>query len=94
MRDPDKVGSVYRTIWFNKLHGWRAIAIVQRERIARFLFGLAVKIGGQAERERSNEHFRDVPGSSQDEAAQVRQRELLDIVERAKDEGRFGHTPF
>jgi len=65
-----------------------------RERIARRLFVLASKIGGQAEVERSVEHVRTIPGASQVEQAAVRQRELLDIVEKAKDEGMFGHEPF
>lgn len=65
-----------------------------RERIARRLYVLARKIGGEAEFERSKEYLRVIPSASQVEQAAVRQRELLDVVEKAKDEGRFGHEPF
>lgn len=65
-----------------------------RDRIARRLFVWAYKIGGEAEFERSKEHVRVIPSASQVEQAAVRQRELLDIIEKAKDEGRFGHEPF
>lgn len=65
-----------------------------RERVARRLFVWAYKIGGQAEVERSTEHVRVIPGASQVEQAAVRQRELLGMIEKAKDEGRFGHEPF
>ena len=65
-----------------------------RESVARKLFVWAYKIGGPAEFERSKEHVRVIPGASLVEQAALRQRELLDMVEKAKDEGRFGHEPF
>lgn len=86
--------STHDTLWWKKLHGWRGIVQRLRERIARRLFVWAYKIGGPAEFERSKEHVRVIPGASQVEQAAVRQRELLDMIEKAKDEGRLGHEPF
>ena len=86
--------SVHDTLWYNKLRGWRGVTQYFRERLARRLFVWAYKIGGEAEFERSKEYVRVIPGASQVEQAAVRQRELLDMVEKAKDEGLFGHEIF
>ena len=66
---------------------------LNREWWASKLFALAFRIGGAGELERSYHRFRKA-GVSQEGAAIERQRELLDMVEKAKDDGRFGHEPF